>query len=234
MFIIADIDDVNRQLRTAFSRVKDDVTDIRESLSEQLSKIEGMNKNLERYTTKDEFYTFIKKLMQRLDALEASLVKPKELHAVEDTTRARFLEVNERIKQLQALSRDVENLKALKEKVSSLEGTSLDKSDFKKAEKRLDDDIGALQELQSQYEKLEKVAGPFKYRLGRGDYSQAPQFLNHAGNRYRRGRGNYPDVRWQGFYGENPRQYPEYGGKPDYYSRRGGNVWRSQGCHGRQ
>jgi len=165
VFIIADIDDVNRQLRTAFSRVKDDVTDIREGLTEQLSKIEGMNKNLERYTTKDEFYTFIKKLMQRLDALEASLVKPKELHAVEDTTRARFLEVNERIKQLLALSKDVENLKALKEKVSSLEGTSLDKSDFKKAEKRLDDDISTLQKLQSQYEKLEKESGSMGKRV---------------------------------------------------------------------
>ena len=165
VFIIADIDDVNKQLRTAFSRVKDDVTDIRESLSEQLSKIDGMNKNLERYTTKDEFYAFIKKLMQRLDDLETGLVKPKELHDVEDTTRARFLDVNERIKQLQALSKDVENLKALKEKVSSIEGSSLDKSDFKKTEKRLDDDIGALQELQSQYEKLEKKSTSTEKRV---------------------------------------------------------------------
>lgn len=165
MLIIADIDDINRQLKAAFSRVKDDVTDIRQSLGEQLSKLEVVNKRLEQYATKPEFYSFVKKLMQKLDDLEASLVKPEELHAVEDNTKAKLEEVNGRIKQLQALSQDVERLKALRERVSAVEGSSLDKSEFKKTRTNLEKDIDVLKELQSQYEKLEEESSSTEKRV---------------------------------------------------------------------
>lgn len=150
---IAAQDDVKR----AFSKVKDDILNLKRSVNRELLAIDEMGSRLQTALSKEEFYSFIKRLGERLDKIEANL----ELYAGYDNeikeVEARISNVGKKLSRQEDLSSEIKDVRKLKSKLSEFESSTVKTSDFTSENTKLLNNISSLKKLMTSNKVLEAV-----------------------------------------------------------------------------
>jgi len=134
-------------VKSSFSKVKNDMLNIKRSLNRELLAIEEVSGRIQTLTSKDEFYSFIKRLGERLDKIETSLETYLALEDDIKNTDAKLKSVFKKLSRQEDLSSEVREVRKLKGKVSALEGSSVNVQKFNDEVTKLDNAVSSIKKV---------------------------------------------------------------------------------------
>ncbi len=124
-------------MKKSFAKVKEDILNIKRSVNRELLAVEEVGSRLHTFVVKDEFYSFIKRLGERLDAIddkmEAYLGYEDEIKNVDAKVRS----LAKKLSRQEDLGGEVKEVRALRGKLAALEGSAV-------SAKKFNDEIGKL------------------------------------------------------------------------------------------
>lgn len=119
-------------VRRSFSRTKEDVLNLKRTMNREFVAIEKLGERFQFYTSKQEFYDFISSLTNKLEKIEESAkvydTFEEELKHIE----SRFRALNKKIERKENLEKEVREIRKLRGRVASLEGSSVDSGRYNK------------------------------------------------------------------------------------------------------
>jgi hypothetical protein len=162
------------EIRKAFLRAKSDVLELRRAINRQFFKLEETEKRLRAYTLKEEFYSFIKNLSNKLDSMEQSLASKKELESLSQEISNEINSLKRAIQRRENLKSELSLVRQLNNRLIDFEGKFLDKKRFNEEfdylnkaiinvkkqlvrEALLKQTVSQLEEMQKKIYKFEKI-----------------------------------------------------------------------------
>ena len=118
------------EVKKSFSAVKKDMIAFRRSLNQGKLAADMLNARMRELTSKDEFYSFIKRLGERLDRIDSSLERTLKLERSLKNLDEKTKGVSERILKKEELNAEVKDLKKLKSRFDDLESSTVDRNRF--------------------------------------------------------------------------------------------------------
>lgn len=159
MVCIADLKRLDRTVKASFLRVKTDINNLRRSLNKQLFEIDDLSKKLGVLTTKEEFYSFVKNLGNKLDQMEQLFADRKLLEMHKEEFMARIEALRNELRKKEDLRRDIKLVRTVRRDLADLESRIIDKADVKKEIRQLDNKLFGLKQ---QLKALERVRNEIK------------------------------------------------------------------------
>lgn len=135
MVLIAFNDDV----KNSFSKVKEDMLDLKRGINSNLHSVEEIAKRLDSSTHKEEFYTFVKRLGSRLDQIESSLTEISGLSDEIEDLEANLGNLEKKQDRQDDITNEVKEVRKLRGKIASVEGKIV-------GIKRFNEEINSLNE----------------------------------------------------------------------------------------
>ena len=121
------------EVKKSFSRVKKDMLDLKRTLNQERLTAGRMNGRMRELISKDEFYSFIKRLGERLDGIDVSLEAAYRLEAAIKNLEEKIRSVSGRVSKREDLNAEMRELSGIKSRLASLENSAVDK-DFLSSE----------------------------------------------------------------------------------------------------
>jgi len=134
-------------VKNSFSKVKNDMLNLKRSLNRDLIGIEELSGRIQTLTSKDEFYSFIKRLGERLDKIESSLETYLALEDGIKDTDSKLKSLFKKLSRQEDLSSEVKEVRKLKGKVSALEGSSVNILKFNDEVTKLDNAVSSIKKV---------------------------------------------------------------------------------------
>ncbi|MBI2664781.1 hypothetical protein HYX10_05585 [Candidatus Woesearchaeota archaeon] len=131
----------DKGVKDAFSKVKDDILNLKRSVNRELHAIEELGGRFQSAVLKEEFYSFIKRLGERLDKIEASI---ERYSGAEDSIKevdAKVAAVARRISRRDDLAAELRTVRKLKSQIDELQSTSVSSKKFGEEIRSLTDRI---------------------------------------------------------------------------------------------
>ncbi|MAG16092.1 hypothetical protein CMO88_03455 [Candidatus Woesearchaeota archaeon] len=143
MVVIAFQDDVEK----GFSRVKEDIFNLKRSVNRELVAIEELSGKLQTVLAKDEFYNFIKRLGERLDKLETNIDTYSGYDDELKEVDVKIKNLGKKISRQDDLSSEIKEVRKLRGKLSALEGSTVSAKKFNEELNKLLSDFSSLKEV---------------------------------------------------------------------------------------
>ena len=121
------------EVKKSFSRVKKDMLDLKRTLNQERLTAGRMNGRMRELISKDEFYSFIKRLGERLDGIDVSLEAAYRLEAAIKNLEEKIRSVSGRVSRREDLNAEMRELSGIKSRLASLENSAVDR-DFLSSE----------------------------------------------------------------------------------------------------
>jgi len=109
----------NDNVKKAFSRVKVDIHGVRSKLNDHLRQLENLDVKVKDFTTKSEFYDFIRELNDELKKLEKHIATQDSLERLRMNLNIQLKDLKQDIKERQKINKNLE-------KIDDLEAEFLD------------------------------------------------------------------------------------------------------------
>lgn len=119
------------EVKKSFSRVKKDMIDLKRALNQEKLAAVKMKDGMQGLLSKDEFYSFIKRLGDRLDGIDASIESSLRLEGAIKNLDEKIRGVSGRISRKEDLNAEMKDMRKFKSKFASLESSALDKNRFR-------------------------------------------------------------------------------------------------------
>lgn len=135
------------EVKKSFSRVKEDILQVKRSLNKQFFSLDEIKKSLSGSLGKDEFYAFVKRLGSRIEDIENSFTLKSDREDVTEASseiREEIAKVRNIVGQRDELADEIRQARALRGKVAELEGISVSKVELSKELARLSGEIAKL------------------------------------------------------------------------------------------
>ncbi len=133
-------DDVKR----SFEKVRDDILALKRSLNRELLAIEEMSGCFQTVVVKDEFYSFVKRLGERLDRiddhLEAYLGYEDDIKNVD----AKVNSLGKKLSRQEDLGNEVKGIRRLNGKLEALEGSAISAQKFNESIGKILSDVSSV------------------------------------------------------------------------------------------
>jgi chromosome segregation ATPase len=143
---IADVKRLDRAVKASFSRVKADINSLKRSLNKQLFEIESLSKKTGVLTTKEEFYSFVKNLGNKLDQMEQLFADRKLLEMHKEEFLARLEALRNELRRQADTGKELKIVRKVRRGLYDLEAKIIDKDQFKKEIKQLDNKLFGLKQ----------------------------------------------------------------------------------------
>jgi len=137
---IAFQDDVKK----GFSKVKEDVLNLKRSLNRGLLAVEGLGDRLHAFVVKEEFYTFIKRLGDRLEKIEANLELSSAYEEEIKEVASRVNNLDKKLSRQENLSAEIKEVRKLRGRLEGLEGSAVKVQNFNDETSKLADSIASV------------------------------------------------------------------------------------------
>lgn len=135
------------EVRKSFTRVKENILQIKRSLNKQAFSVEEINKAIGNALGKEEFYAFIKRLGSKIEELENSFPEKSDKEDVDEMVsglREEIAALRKLLQQRDGLLEEVREVRSLKGKVLELEGSSVSRAEFSKEATKLKADLASV------------------------------------------------------------------------------------------
>ncbi len=133
-------DDVKR----SFEKVKDDILNLKRAVNGELLAVEEIGSSLQTFVGKDEFYSFVKRLGERLDRIDESievyLGYGDEIKSVEGRVKS----LGRKLSRQEDLEREVKEVRALGGRLAALEGSTVSAQKFNESLGRVYSDVSSV------------------------------------------------------------------------------------------
>ncbi len=133
-------DDVKR----SFDKVKDDILNLKKGVNRELLAVEELGSRLQAFVVKDEFYSFVKRLGERLDRidenLEAYLGYEDDIKSID----AKVKNFGKKLSRQEDLSGEVKEVRALRGKLAEIAGSSVSAQKFNDYVGKLSSDVSSV------------------------------------------------------------------------------------------
>ncbi len=133
-------DDVKR----SFENVKGDILNLKKGVNRELLAVEEIGSRLQAFVAKDEFYSFVKRLGERLDrideSLDAYLGYDEDIKSVD----AKVKNFGKKLSRQEDLSEEVKEVRALRGKLAAIEGSAVSAQKFNESVGRMSSDISSV------------------------------------------------------------------------------------------
>ncbi len=148
-----------RGVKESFSRVKKDINSLKRGINREILLGEDLTKSIGQFTTKEEFYAFVRNLKDRLDSVEAGFSENVEQSeaALRGETRA----LRRELERIDHLRDELFEARKLKDSFGKLEAKSLSRPEFTDELKKLHQELNdARKEISkaSRYERKEDIS----------------------------------------------------------------------------
>ncbi|MCP3682457.1 MAG: hypothetical protein GY861_07170 [bacterium] len=168
-------------VKRAFSKVKKDTTELKRAINRNFFGIEDLKKKASDAATKEEFYSFIKNLSNKLERMESALVDEREFSQFSKNVDKSMDSLKKDVQQKEDLSEEVRSIRKLKGKLLDLEGKLVERKKFNKEMEYIEKEFGEIKRKLSKEETLkthiadynvlkEDVQGFEKKFVGWNDY----------------------------------------------------------------
>ena len=118
------------EVKKSFSIVKKDMIAIRRTLNQGKLATNTLNARMQELTSKDEFYSFIKRLGERLDRIDSSLETALKTERSLKNLEGKIKGVSGRISRKDDLNAEMKELRKVKSRLDTLESSTMDKNRF--------------------------------------------------------------------------------------------------------
>ena len=119
-------------VRRSFSRTKEDVLNLKRTMNREFVAIEKLAERFQFYTSKQEFYDFISSLTNKLEKIEESAKVYNTFEEELKHIELRFKTLNKKIERRENLEKEVREIRKLRGRIASLEGSSVDSGRYSK------------------------------------------------------------------------------------------------------
>ncbi len=155
-----------RGVKESFSRVKKDINSLKRSINREILLEEELTKSIGQFTTKEEFYAFVRNLKDKLDSVEAGF--GENVEQSEKALRGETRALGKELERIDNLRDELLESRKLKDSFGRLQATALSKSEFSGELKKLH------QELNEARKEISKAS---KYERYREDISELRKSL---------------------------------------------------------
>lgn len=163
------IEDIKRRdnaVKSSFSKVRTDINNIKRRLNKQFFEIEDLSKRLDALTTKEEFYSFVKDLTSKLDQMEQVFIDRKLLNMHKEEFLARLEALRNELRRREDFGRDIKTVRAVRKDLDDLGDRILDKEEFKRETKEIDNQVlGLRQQIKNLEEATKDIKELTKLRV---------------------------------------------------------------------
>ncbi len=133
-------DDVKR----SFDKVKGDILNLKRAANSELLKVEEIGGRLQAFVAKDEFYSFVKRLGERLDRidenLEAYIGYEDDIKGIEGKLKG----LDKKLSMQEDLGRDVKEVRALRGKLAAFEGSTISVQKFNESIGKVSSEVSSV------------------------------------------------------------------------------------------
>lgn len=144
-------------VKKSFANVKEDILNVKRSVNRELLAIEEIGGRLQTFVVKDEFYSFVKRLGERLDAIddkmEAYLGYEDEIKSVD----AKVNGLSKKLSRQDDMSGEVKEVRALRGKLEALEGSVVSARKFNEEIGKLLADVSSIKAVMLTGKSLESL-----------------------------------------------------------------------------
>ncbi len=131
-------------MKRSFENVKDDIINLKKGVNRELLAVEELGSRLQAFVAKEEFYSFVKRLGERLDRidenLDAYLGYDEDIKSVD----AKIKNFEKKLSRQEDLSGEVKEVRALRGKLAAIEGSTVSAQKFNEAVGRLSSDVSYI------------------------------------------------------------------------------------------
>ncbi|MBI2137291.1 hypothetical protein HYU12_02100 [Candidatus Woesearchaeota archaeon] len=153
MVRIAFSDDV----RNSFSKVKEDMLALKRSLNKELLAIEEITAKLQSNIQKDEFYSFVKKLGNKLDGIEAAIETYAGHEEELKETDRRIKLLSNKLAKREDLSSELRETRVIKARLNAFEELAVKKQEFHKELSAISAAIASLRTASSPRKSTDEI-----------------------------------------------------------------------------
>ncbi len=133
-------DDVKR----SFAKVKEEILNLKRAVNRELLAVEEMGGQLQTFVVKDEFYSFIKRLGERLDKIDENLESYLGYEEEIKNVEAKVKGLGRKLSRQEDLGGEVKEVRALRGKLAALEGSAISANKFNDALSKVSSDVSSL------------------------------------------------------------------------------------------
>jgi DNA repair exonuclease SbcCD ATPase subunit len=143
-------------IRTAFSKVRDDINDVKRSINKNIFRVDDLTNVVAQLTTKEEFYAFIAKLNAKLDQYEKSFAEKREMDKFVLVIKERVDYLKSFVDKREHLIDQIREIQKVKGKMAELQADAASKSKLREEIQEIDAQLSEIRKHLSDGTSLKK------------------------------------------------------------------------------
>jgi DNA repair exonuclease SbcCD ATPase subunit len=149
-------------IRTAFSRVREDINDIKRSINKNTFRIDDLSGIAGQLTTKEEFYAFVEKLNTKLDQYEKGFADKKEFDKFIGIIKERVDSLKDFVDKREHLIDQIREIQKVKGKLADLQGDAATKAKVREEVDAINGQISEIKKHLSEEATIQKYDDDLK------------------------------------------------------------------------
>ena len=139
----------DKGVRRAFVAVRRDVMQMKRKLNQEMLKQDTLAKKSTGFVTKQEFYDYLNRLINKMDRLEESAVNRTLLTKFKDNVKERVNDIKDQVQRRDKLVKEVKEIGILKNALIELDGAKAGRAEFKDFSLELGEHSSRLSEIEN-------------------------------------------------------------------------------------
>ncbi len=149
------IAELRSEMQSAFDKTKQDINSVKKSVNRNLAQIGELASGFGNLVSKEEFYSFVRELSDRLDEFEKLFVGKESMEDFEADNRSKLKALEKELKRKEDLSNEVKEIRSLRSRLAALAGSKVDSGQYL-------EDVQALRKLITDLQKQQAREGTLK------------------------------------------------------------------------